>query len=53
MNPIVKGALAAGVERLGLEVPRDPELARSFRDALLGPEGKRLPRRHGFFPPGE
>jgi molybdate transport system substrate-binding protein len=30
----------------------DPELARRFRDFLLGAEGKAILERHGFFPPG-
>ncbi|MFL5355904.1 molybdate ABC transporter substrate-binding protein [Archangium sp.] len=36
-----------------LKRAEDPELARQFRDFLLGAEGKALLERHGFFLPGE
>ncbi|HYO55318.1 molybdate ABC transporter substrate-binding protein, partial [Archangium sp.] len=36
-----------------LKRARAPELARQFRDHLLGAEGKALLERYGFFPPKE
>lgn len=36
-----------------LKRAEDPELARQFRDFLLGAEGKALLKRYGFFLPGE